>query len=137
MQPRWTSIYSQYKLSLHSSLASVSQIAPGATQLAKLGYIDNDPAQVGKGHQPINSAAYTYPVVHSLTCQVPATTWCHPILHHSLPDYVWPCCLHSPQVLFGYLYSQSLIGIARKATRISLTLNQAHAFIVDQGIQLV
>ncbi len=42
-------------------------MAPGVTQLARLGYIVNDPALVEKGHWQIYLATYTYLVVHLLT----------------------------------------------------------------------
>jgi hypothetical protein len=49
-------------------------MAPGVTQLARLGYRVNDPAPARKGHWRVYLATYTYPVVHLLTRQVPTTT---------------------------------------------------------------
>ncbi len=39
IQPRRTSVYSLYKLGKHWSIAVVSQMAPGAMQQSRLGYI--------------------------------------------------------------------------------------------------
>ncbi len=81
MLPERTGVYSQYKLGLHRSVASISQTALGGTWLARPGYIVNDPTLVWK-ESLANLLSNIHPYCNAFP--QPLSAYCYSVTFFSL-----------------------------------------------------